>query len=197
MVLLSLSRGSRGAESTLVILWREQRCGPIQAVALSERDLVVAAADHNTASTATENATEADAESLKENSRPAIPDGRAALGSNRNSAQVGPSWGPASASSTCIGDCTGFVLFGGNCYLKQGVLAQTARLTPAAMGALRGVTGHQVAAFSSSTDDPMGSLLELRSTLGKKNVKYLLLTVWMKEVCFQQDLLTDEQCLTV
>ena len=100
VVLLSLSRGSRGAESTLVILWREQRCGPIQAVALSERDLVVAAADHNTASTATENATEADAESLKENSRPAIPDGRAALGSNRNSAQVGPSWGPASASSS-------------------------------------------------------------------------------------------------
>ena len=34
--------------------------------------------------------------------------------------------------------------------------------------------GRHVAAFSSSTDDPMGSLLELRSTLGKKNVKYLL-----------------------
>jgi hypothetical protein len=61
--------------------------------------------------------------------------------------------------------------------LAQGRMASRATTWAAVGGRLRSqVAGHHrsVAAFSSAADDPMGSLLELRSTLGKKNVKYLL-----------------------
>lgn len=40
--------------------------------------------------------------------------------------------------------------------------------------AARAGVGRGLKAFSSAADDPMGSLLELRSKLGKENVKYLL-----------------------
>ncbi len=65
--------------------------------------------------------------------------------------------------------------------LHLGMASRAATTWAAAAGGHRrlgskvaGLQHRGVAAFSSAADDPMGSLLELRSTLGKKNVKYLL-----------------------